>query len=246
MIVCWRMTKLIRTRSRREARARGSSAASRSSNSGSRVREKPTHAAMRNRIVSATRPGPNAMAQPLVPGAASRISRSSTNITVPDDMLPKSLSTPRETASAVGGNSRACFHRIQYRASARMHRPQIDRCLVAEQGGARAGQDRCGWRRVPRRTAPCRNPARGYSSGSARRCPGTSAALNESIRTPTGSAEMSAAAQPSPNSRKDRISSRSVVSCKCKVHSSRFIASTRAPGSERTIWRASFNALIAA
>ena len=48
----------------------------------------PFHAAMRNCIVSATRPRPKAMAQPGAPAAAFRISRSSTNITVPEDMLP--------------------------------------------------------------------------------------------------------------------------------------------------------------
>ena len=44
---------------------------------------------MRKRMVSATSPGPKDMAQPSAPGAAWRISRSRTNITVPEDLLAK-------------------------------------------------------------------------------------------------------------------------------------------------------------
>ncbi len=45
------------------------------------------YAAIWNIMVSATRPGPKDMAQPR-PSPASRMMRSRTNITVPDDMLP--------------------------------------------------------------------------------------------------------------------------------------------------------------
>ena len=49
---------------------------------------KGAHATSRNRKVSATRPGPNAMATPLESAGAERIMRSSTNIRVAEDMLP--------------------------------------------------------------------------------------------------------------------------------------------------------------
>ena len=59
-----------------------------------------------------------------------------------------------------------------------------------------------------------------------------------SMPSPAGSAVTSAALAPSPNSRKDSTVSRSGTSCRCSVHSSRFTTSTRAAGSERTMWNA--------
>src|SRR5262245_4559857 len=55
-----------------------------------RTSERQMHSAhaVRNSIVSAIRPGPNDMAQPVRPRAPDRNSRSITNITVADDMLP--------------------------------------------------------------------------------------------------------------------------------------------------------------
>ena len=91
-------------------------------------------------MVSATRPGPNDMAQPLVPGAASRMIRSSTNITVPDDMLPKSFSTDRERRQRRRRQGKGLLHRIQHRAPARMHRPQIDIVGAAQYVVARRRQ----------------------------------------------------------------------------------------------------------
>ena len=52
------------------------------------MRRERAHATSRNRKVSATRPGPNAMATPLEFAGAERIMRSSTNIRVAEDMLP--------------------------------------------------------------------------------------------------------------------------------------------------------------
>ena len=73
-----------------------------------------------------------------------------------------------------------------------------------------------------------------------------STALKLSSSTPFGSAVTRLAAQPSPQSRNERICSRSVVSLRCTVQSSRLTMRTRAEASERTMWRASFSALIAA
>src|SRR5262249_11373918 len=68
----------------------------------------PHHAAAVNSMVSAVRPGPNAMAHPRAPADTfSRSMDSSTNMTVGEDMLPKSLNTAREVASVVSLRSNA-------------------------------------------------------------------------------------------------------------------------------------------
>ena len=63
---------------------------------------------------------------------------------------------------------------------------------------------------------------------------------------PCGSAVTSEAAQPSPHRQNEISFSSSVVSLRCSVHSSMLMISTRAFGSDRTMWRDSFKALIAA
>ncbi len=63
---------------------------------------------------------------------------------------------------------------------------------------------------------------------------------------PSGAALISAAAHPSPNSRKVSNRSRSAVSWKCNVQSSRQTTSTLAVGVERTMWCAILSAFIAA
>ena len=75
---------------------------------------------------------------------------------------------------------------------------------------------------------------------------GTTTARKLSIARPSGFAVTSDAAQPSANNMNDSSFSMSVVSCRCSVQSSMLTTSTCASGSERTIWRASFNPLIAA
>src|SRR5687767_9585165 len=62
---------------------------------------------LRNRIVSATRPGPNAMANPVASGRAERRISARTKTTVADDMLPNRLSTSRDAQSDCAGNSKA-------------------------------------------------------------------------------------------------------------------------------------------
>ena len=99
-VVC-NIQAFTRRKSRRDRMARGSLASSSSSHSGSTHRVA-VHIAfgsilepvpvdrhiVRNSMVSAVRPGPNDIAQPLRPRVPARISASSTNITVADDMLP--------------------------------------------------------------------------------------------------------------------------------------------------------------
>src|SRR5690606_40775532 len=63
---------------------------------------------------------------------------------------------------------------------------------------------------------------------------------------PSGVEDTILAAQPSAKIRNDSISSKVPVGFRCSVHSSIFTTSTLAFSSERTIWRASFNALNAA
>src|SRR6185312_2375427 len=63
--------------------------------------------ALRNAMISAARPGPNDMAQPLAPRNFAHMSFSSTNITVADDMLPYCRSTLREAESASPSRSSA-------------------------------------------------------------------------------------------------------------------------------------------
>src|SRR5262245_2865693 len=60
-----------------------------------------------NNMVSAMRPGPKAMPQPAALRSPEASNLSSTNMTVADDMLPKSRSTPREVASEAGGMAKA-------------------------------------------------------------------------------------------------------------------------------------------
>ena len=57
-------------------------------------------------MVSATRPGPKDMAQPFCPPAASRMMRSSTNITVPDDLI-RATELAGQTAVLVGWDGHA-------------------------------------------------------------------------------------------------------------------------------------------
>ena len=201
-------------------------------------------------MVSVISPGPNAMPQPMQAGRRlqhlghhehDRRRRHVADI----------AAAPRATPpSAVGREAKRPLDRIEHGAAAGMHRPQID--LVDRP--CRRGYRRALHRAAPRgsppapgRTAPCRNP-------SSRICQLISSALlghqrrHESSRARCRAARpvTSEAAQPSPNRQKESIFSRSVVSCRCSVHSSRLTTRTRACGSERTIWRASLRALIAA
>ncbi len=75
---------------------------------------------------------------------------------------------------------------------------------------------------------------------------GMMALRKSSSASPSASAVTRAAAQPSPNSRNERIVSSSAVSCMCRVHSSRLTTSTRDTGSARTASCAARNAGIAA
>ena len=62
---------------------------------------------VRNNIVSAMRPGPNAMPQPAEPGLPSASSVFRMNMTVAEDMLPKSRRTPRDADIAEGAMAKA-------------------------------------------------------------------------------------------------------------------------------------------
>ena len=117
---------LIRVRSRREARRVDRPLAAGPVFLARGCARSPTHAAMRNRIVSATRPGPNAMAQPLAPALAR-----------PHQPVEHEHHRARRHVAAVveyaprGGQRgpvavRRLFHRVQHRAPAGMHRPQIE------------------------------------------------------------------------------------------------------------------------
>ncbi len=70
----------------------------------SRLLELTVHYGRWNAKLSTVSPGPNAIAIPSPTLVALRRMRSSTNISVTDDMLPKPRSTAREWLSASGGN----------------------------------------------------------------------------------------------------------------------------------------------
>ena len=75
---------------------------------------------------------------------------------------------------------------------------------------------------------------------------GMTAARKSRSAMPVASAVTRAAAQPSPNSRKDSTVSMSETSCRCSEHSSRLTTSTRADASDRTACCASRSAGTAA
>ena len=71
-------------------------------------------------------PGPKAMPQPEARFGCACSIDFKTNITVADDILPKWRKTSREAISADGCKSQRVLDRIEHRAAARMHRPEID------------------------------------------------------------------------------------------------------------------------
>ena len=102
-----------------------------------------------------------------------------------------------------------------------------------------------GWRAEPGPTAPCRSPSRGCSRSSDRGCPAPArrgSCRARAVRLGRDQRRRAAVAEQQETEQLLDIG----VSCRCSVQSSMLTTSTRAFGSERTMWRASFSPLIAA
>ena len=115
-----------------------------------------------NAKVSTVRPGPNAIAMPSPVACDERRMRSSTNTSVADDMLPKSLQHVARVAQRIRRQRQPVLHGIEDRAAAGVHRPQRDvvHGAIAEQCRAMLASASGGCGRAPGPTDASRSPDR--------------------------------------------------------------------------------------
>ena len=174
--------------------------------------------------------------------------RCKVNMMVAEDMLPKSRNTPRDQSSACAPSRSPCCtpsstvrpppctaHRSTSLTACPRSRPPSSLRSNSPRSAAEIRAGTLPDNRMSNPWSPIRQVIRSAESGRV-------VARKSSSAMPCGSAVTSAALAPSPNSRNDSTVSKSGVSCRCSVHSSRLITSTRAAGSDRTALYATRNA----